>query len=998
METTDGITTEAARTGHGDKKCFVRFRLPKRPVGRSRMVLPVAAAIAAGASAAEPAPAVAQNEWTGTESTDWNNKDNWSGVYWPDSSSSLVLIDVPSTDENTPKIEHPNYKSGEKLLIGSEADAYGRLDISDSGELSSDLAHIGDKGTGTVNVTGSGATWTLSERLIVGNSGTGDLIVSGGGTVSSKIGEIGSEDTGVGNVMVTGNGSTWNNDGSLYVGKNGEGHLTVEHGGEVSSTGGEIGSEDTGDGHVTVTGTDSTWTILVANFSVGTEGEGNLAVENGGMVSSAFSFIGDETDSVGSVTVRGSGSTWTSSDDLAVGWRGKGDLTVSEGGEVESTSIEIATNDSSTGTVNIGAAVGDQAVAPGTLVTDGVEFGSGTGTLVFNHTGSDYDFDTKIVSDADPIRSTLDHRITHLAGVTRLTADNTGFGGTTTVDGGTLIVDDTLGGEAMLVELGGTLGGTGTVAPLTLNGTLAPGNPVGTRTVDTLTVDGNATFNSGSTYRVYVDRTGASQTDVKGDATINGGTVDVVSLEDDEDNLVLGTYPILEAETINGEFDDVEDNFAFIDPSLDYDATGVHLTLAVTDDPENSDPDIGDLQPLASPFSGNGNQNALVTVLDTMDQGDPRYQAFVDAFLGLNEDEVTAVLEELSGSRSAGTSGISVSFSTALMDFVQMANGFGGTGGGFGGGAQTASALTPGTIQFASAEPMSRDEWDEVAQAPAPTGAGRTDGPASWVRVVGQTGRQGSANGMPGSDSRSGGLHAGIDMPVNDAFSVGAAIGYEQGRVTSGGMLGVDTESYSGAIYGRYQLDDLRLSGAFSYSRIEYDSSRTVPTFGQQSADYGADAWNIDAQAAYDFRPGPEGLTVSPLVGVRYIGMRQEGYEETGDAGLSVGSLTSDSLRARLGAETRYETSVDDGMTVALTARAAWSREIGSPETALRASLLGSDSFAIQGQGLPRDIAELGVTLDLGITDDVDLFAAYDGSLGDNYTDHRGQAGLRYVW
>ncbi len=72
-------------------------------------------------------------------------------------------------------------------------------------------------------------------------------------------------------------------------------------------------------------------------------------------------------------------------------------------------------------------------------------------------------------------------------------------------------------------------------------------------------------------------------------------------------------------------------------------------------------------------------------------------------------------------------------------------------------------------------------------------------------------------------------------------------------------------------------------------------------------------------------------------------------------------------------------------MTVALTARAAWSREIGSPETALRASLLGSDSFAIQGQGLPRDIAELGVTLDVGITDTIDLFAAYDGSLGGNY-------------
>ncbi|WP_366653536.1 autotransporter outer membrane beta-barrel domain-containing protein [Fodinicurvata sp. EGI_FJ10296] len=48
--------------------------------------------------------------------------------------------------------------------------------------------------------------------------------------------------------------------------------------------------------------------------------------------------------------------------------------------------------------------------------------------------------------------------------------------------------------------------------------------------------------------------------------------------------------------------------------------------------------------------------------------------------------------------------------------------------------------------------------------------------------------------------------------------------------------------------------------------------------------------------------------------------------------------------------------------------------------------------------GLPREIAELGVTLDVGVTDSVDPFAAYDGSLGDNYADHRGQAGLRFTW
>ncbi|WP_366657623.1 autotransporter domain-containing protein [Fodinicurvata sp. EGI_FJ10296] len=857
MSEVNEFTTRSARTGEDDNTCFVKFRRPTRAARRSRMALPVAAAIAAGTSAAEPAIAAPDaHYWSSNTSTTWNDDNNWGYHGAPDVKSTLDIV-IDQTDA-VPAIVDSTENSGSGfVLVGRDDGHTGRLDINSSGGsgtvgLTSLGARIGQGGSGEVNVSGQGATWTLHNNfggLVVGDAGTGVLRIDDGATVS----------------------------------------------------------------------------------------------------------VAD----------------------------GKG-------------TIDLGRQNTGSGTIAIGGMAGQTASAPGTLNADRLQMNTGSGQLVFNHTGDDYEFDAQIVSELNPPRSVPDHHIRHLAGVTRLTADSNGFLGATSVDGGTLIVGNRLGGT-MTVGANGTLRGTGTIGPLTLNGVLEPGNPGGT-----MTVNGNATFNSGSTYRVHVDRNGTSRTNVNGNAVIEGGTVDVISLEADGDESVVGTHEILQAATRTGEFDDVVANYAFLDPSLSYDDSRVFLTLALREvpdpgpDPETTpDPVMTHLQALARPFAGNANQQGLVAILDSLDQSDPRYQAFVEEFRKLSDDEVSAVLEELSGSRSAGTSGISVTFSTALMDFVQMANGFGGFGGT---GAQTASALTPGTIQFASAEPLARSEYDEVAQAPAPAGAGRADGPASWVRLVGQTGRQGSADGMPGSDSRSGGLHAGIDMPVNDAVSVGAAIGYEQGRVTSGGMLGVDTESYSGAVYGRYQRDDLRLSGAFSYSRIDYDSSRDVPQFGRQSAEYHADAWNIDAQAAYDFRPGPDGLTVSPLVGVRYIGMRQEGYEESGDAGLSVDGLTSDSLRARLGAETRFESTTAAGTTVALTARAAWSREIGSPETALRASLLGSDSFAIQGQGLPRDIAELGVTLDVGVTDNVDLFAAYDGSLGDNYADHRGQAGLRFTW
>ena len=77
--------------------------------------------------------------------------------------------------------------------------------------------------------------------------------------------------------------------------------------------------------------------------------------------------------------------------------------------------IFIATSAGSTGTLNIGAGAGSPAAAPGTLTAPSVAFGSGTGTINFNHTSPGYVF-------APAIRGAGDVNV--LAGTTILTADN----------------------------------------------------------------------------------------------------------------------------------------------------------------------------------------------------------------------------------------------------------------------------------------------------------------------------------------------------------------------------------------------------------------------------------------------------------------------------------------------------------------------------------------------------------------------------------------------
>ncbi|HEY9012460.1 MAG TPA: autotransporter outer membrane beta-barrel domain-containing protein, partial [Devosia sp.] len=104
------------------------------------------------------------------------------------------------------------------------------------------------------------------------------------------------------------------------------------------------------------------------------------------------------------------------------------------------------------------------------------------GRLNFNHTDANYMFST-VVSGAGTIN--------HVAGFTNLTGNSSGFTGNTSVQGGTLAVNGSLCG-GMNVLSGGRLQGNGTVCDTTNTGTIAPGNSIGT-----LTINGNYVGNGG---------------------------------------------------------------------------------------------------------------------------------------------------------------------------------------------------------------------------------------------------------------------------------------------------------------------------------------------------------------------------------------------------------------------------------------------------------------------------------------------------------------------
>ncbi|WP_053043921.1 autotransporter outer membrane beta-barrel domain-containing protein [Pelagerythrobacter marensis] len=455
-----------------------------------------------------------------------------------------------------------------ELFVGAFGD--GTLLIENGGKVSDLSAYVGvvAGATGEVTVRGAGSVWTNDAVLVVGEAGSGVVRIEDGGAVSSHAAYVGVVAGATGEVTVRGAGSVWTNDEVLVVGATGSGALRIEDGGTVSNLGdGEVGVHAGSASVVNVQGVGSSWTNG-GNLLIGDAGEATMTIANGGAVSNNNAAIGSDGDSSGTVIVTGAGSNWTNDGILTVGTFGNGALSIAEKGVVTVDSgfgaVIIAAQATSTGTLNIGTGG-----AAGILSAESVIFGTGAGTLNFDHTEESYDFDPIITGVGT---------INQLAGVTRLTADSAFFTGTTNILGGSLYVNNALGGTVNVT--GGVLGGTGQVGTTTLNsgGTIAPGNSIGT-----LNVAGDLTIEPGSVYEVEVNALGESDLIVvAGTVTINGGEVRIIPFPD---FAVDTPYSIITANGGSGAFDSVSFGTAslFITPTLAYGLNAVTVTLALTD-------------------------------------------------------------------------------------------------------------------------------------------------------------------------------------------------------------------------------------------------------------------------------------------------------------------------------------------------------------------------------------------------------------------------------
>ena len=144
--------------------------------------------------------------------------------------------------------------------------------------------------------------------------------------------------------------TTWDSSTHVYVGEDRSGELLVDGASVLETYRVYLGDESGSIGIVTVTGTGSTW--ISDYLTVGNGGSGTLSITDDGVVCNSYCMIGSLSGSEGMVKVDGNGSTWNSGR-LDIGGLSNGELHVTNGGTVSSGSSRLGLYENGSGMVTI---------------------------------------------------------------------------------------------------------------------------------------------------------------------------------------------------------------------------------------------------------------------------------------------------------------------------------------------------------------------------------------------------------------------------------------------------------------------------------------------------------------------------------------------------------------------------------------------------------------------------------------------------------------------
>ena len=545
-------------------------------------------------------------------------------------------------------------------------------------------------------------------------------------------------------------------------------------------------------------------------------------------------------------------------------------------------------------------------------------------------------------------------------GTLTLSGTNT-YTGPTMVNAGSLVVNGSLPGSVTVT--GGTLGGNGTFGSLTagVGSVLAPGNSIGT-----FTVNGNFA-QTGGVYQVEVSPQGQSdQIVASGTASISGGSVQVVAQAGTYAR--NSTYTILTAAGgVNGAYAGVSSNFAFLMPSLSYTANSVLLSLFQS-------------QSAFAAGAQTANQYAVGAALDranpSVTSGD--FNTVLNALSVLSTSPGAWALNQISGQPYADLGSLNVASNALFMNTLgqQMAVARGGAGSG---------------------------QRVALAQACEIEACDGTSPLSVWGSMVGGLGSMQGNGSSQTFTYNVGGAAAGIDYRIDPRFLVGLGTSYTAGTQWVDSFMGKGWSNNVGiAAYGSFTDANVYVDGLAGYAYSNNQMQRYIVIPGlqprQANGSTGANAFLGQVEAGYRIGVyAPAQVTVTPFGRFQASSINQAGFTEWGanSLNLTVAQQMTTSLRTTVGADLAGTIG-----PMLLGLRLGWLHEYADTSRPMTAAFAGAPAagFTVYGATPQRDSAVIGFQASARVADSTSIYLRYDGEIASGSDNHTLNLGLRLSW
>lgn len=226
----------------------------------------------------------------------------------------------------------------------------------------------------------------------------------------------------------------------------------------------------------------------------------------------------------------------------------------------------------------------------------------------------------------------------------------------------------------------------------------------------------------------------------------------------------------------------------------------------------------------------------------------------------------------------------------------------------------------------------------------------------------------------------------GLDNYVTDSLKLGIGYAYTHGDI-SGFLRDTDVDTHTGFVYGEFKPNRWFLNAIASYSFASYDEEKKVSTF-KVKGDYDVNAFGAQVMTGYKMG------YVTPELGVRYLNVKQDAYEDS--IGQRVDVVSNDVLTGVFGIRIKQDFFPNRGFSIRPEVHVAATYDFVQDDAVSVVSLPNGSVYQIEGENLDKFGLEAGAGLTLDVGNRLEMAVSYEGKFRKDYTDHSGLVNMKF--